>query len=161
MLGAAQIVFKREGVQREPGQVDARGGFDDVLNGFGALLVAEESLERALARPAAVAVHNDGDVLRKARGVEAVVDGALVGGELVGPVGALVKAGWSGFTHVWLVRLDDKAGNVIREQSTDLCLGAVFRHALYCKVNGWLCQTRLRRAARAKARLLTFLSFVA
>ena len=78
-LGAAQIVFEREGVEGEPGQVDARGGLDDELDGLGALLVAEEALEGALAGPAAVAVHDDGDVLGDARGVELAVDGALLG----------------------------------------------------------------------------------
>ncbi len=79
----AQIVFEREGVEGDPGDVDARGGFDDVLDGLGALLVAEEALEGAFAGPAAVAVHDDGDVLREAREIEGVVDRALFGSELV------------------------------------------------------------------------------
>ena len=62
-LGAAEIVFEREGVESEPGKVDAGGGLDDELDGFGALLVAEEALQGALAGPAAIAVHDDGDVL--------------------------------------------------------------------------------------------------
>ena len=95
-LGAAQIVFEREGVEGDPGKVDARGGFDDVLDGLGALLMAEEALEGALAGPAAVAVHDDGDVLRKAREVEGVVDRALLGRELVRPVGALIGAAGRG-----------------------------------------------------------------
>ena len=82
-LGAAQVVFKREGVEGEAGKVDARGGFDDVLDGFGALLVAEEALEGTLAGPAAVAVHDDGDVLGDAGGIERPVDIKLFGGELV------------------------------------------------------------------------------
>ena len=73
-LGAAQIVLEREGVEGEPGKVDARGGFDDVLDGFGAFLMAEETLEGALAGPAAVAVHDDGDVLGNFCGVELPVD---------------------------------------------------------------------------------------
>ena len=63
-LGAAQVVFEREGVEGEEGKIDAGGGFDDVLDGLGTLLVTEEALEGALAGPAAVAVHDDGDVLR-------------------------------------------------------------------------------------------------
>ena len=108
-LGAAQIVFEREGVEGDPGDVDARGGFDDVLDGFGALLMAEEALEGALAGPAAVAVHDDGDVLREAREVEGVVDRALFGRELVGPVGALIGAAGGGVWHVRLavMRIDD------------------------------------------------------
>ena len=86
-LGAAEIVFEREGVEGEPGKVDAGGGLDDVLDGFGALLVAEEALEGALAGPAAVAVHDDGDVLGDARGIELPIDGLLFGGELVKPGG--------------------------------------------------------------------------
>ncbi len=62
-LGAAQVVFEREGVEGEPGKIDAGGGLDDVLDGLGALLVAEEALEGAFAGPAAIAVHDDGDVL--------------------------------------------------------------------------------------------------
>ena len=87
-LGAAQVVFEREGVEGEPGQVDAGGGLDDELDGLGALLVAEEALEGALAGPAAVAVHDDGDVLRDARGIELAVDAPLFGGEFV-------RAGWT------------------------------------------------------------------
>ncbi len=62
-FGAAQVVFEREGVEREPGQVDAGGRFNDVLDGLGALLVAEKALECTFAGPAAIAVHDDGDVL--------------------------------------------------------------------------------------------------
>ena len=62
-LGAAQIVLEREGVEGEPGKIDAGGGLDDELDGLGTLLVAEEALEGALSGPAAVAVHDDGDVL--------------------------------------------------------------------------------------------------
>ena len=95
-LGAAQIVFEREGVEGEAGKIDARGGLDDVLHGLGALLMAEEALERALAGPAAVAVHDDGYVLGDFGGVELPVDGLLLGGELVkaagDSVGGLVTA---------------------------------------------------------------------
>ena len=103
VLGAAQVVFEREGVEGDPGKVDAGGGLDDELNAFGALLVAEEAFEGALAGPAAVAVHDDGDVLRHARGIEGVVEGALFGREFVGPVGAMIDAAGRGFAHVWLL----------------------------------------------------------
>ena len=86
-LGPPQIVLKRKGVERQPGEIDAGGGFDDELDGFGALLVAEETLEGALAGPAAVAVHDDGNVARDAGAVKLIVDGSLVWGELGDPGG--------------------------------------------------------------------------
>ena len=86
-LGAAQIVFERKGVEGEPGKVDAGGGLDDKLNGFGALLVAEETLEGALAGPTAVAVHDDGDVLGNLGRIELLVKDLLLGRELVDAAG--------------------------------------------------------------------------
>ncbi len=86
-LGAAQIVFEREGVEGEPGEIDAGGGLDDVLDGLGALLVAEEALEGALAGPAAVAVHDDGDVLWDLCGVELPVDAQFFGSKFVAAIG--------------------------------------------------------------------------
>ncbi len=86
-LGAAKIVFEREGVEGEPGQVDAGGGLDDVLDGFGAFLMAEEALKGALAGPAAIAVHDDGDVLGDFFGVELAVDAQLFGSEFVAAIG--------------------------------------------------------------------------
>ena len=82
-LGAAQVVFEREGVEGEEGKIDAGGGLDDVLDGFGALLVAEEALEGAFAGPAAIAVHDDGDVLGDSGWVELLVDRLLFGREFV------------------------------------------------------------------------------
>ena len=82
-LGPAQVVFEREGVEGDEGQVDARGGLDDKLDGLGSLLVTEETLEGALPCPAAVAVHDDGYVLRNLVGVELRVDGRLFRRELV------------------------------------------------------------------------------
>ena len=98
-FGAAQVVFEREGVEGDPGKVDTRGGLDDKLNALSALLMAEEALEGAFAGPAAVAVHDDGDVLGHARGIERVVDGALFGRKFVGPVGAMIDAAGRGFAH--------------------------------------------------------------
>ena len=43
--GAAEAVLQREGVESEPRQADAGGGFRDELHALGALLVAQESLE--------------------------------------------------------------------------------------------------------------------
>ena len=86
-FGAAKIVLKREGVEGEPGKIDARRGFDDVLDGFGAFLMAEEALKGVLATPAAIAVHDDGDVLRNFRRVELAVDAQLIGSEFVAAIG--------------------------------------------------------------------------
>ncbi len=61
--GAAEVVFQREGVEGEPGKADTRGGFGNQLHAVGALLVAEEALERAVACPTAIAVHDDSDML--------------------------------------------------------------------------------------------------
>ena len=79
-LGATEVILEREGVEGEPGEVDARGGFDHELDGFRTLLMAEEALERAVARPTAIAVHDDGDVLGNFIWVELPVDGHLLGG---------------------------------------------------------------------------------
>src|ERR1035438_6746564 len=78
-LGArsAQIVFQRKGVEREPRQADARGGLSNQLHALGALLVAEEALERALASPASIAVHDDGHVLGQALGLQRRIDSAF------------------------------------------------------------------------------------
>jgi hypothetical protein len=45
--------------------------------------VAQEALQRALARPATVAVHDDGDVLRDLLGVELAVERGLLSREFV------------------------------------------------------------------------------
>ena len=81
--GAAEVVFQRKGVEGEPGQADARGGFGDQLHAVGALLVAQEALERAVAGPAAIAVHDDGHMLGQALGLERLIDSALLGGQLI------------------------------------------------------------------------------
>ena len=92
-LGATEIVLKREGVEGEEGQIDAGGGFYDELDAFSALLVAEEAFEGALAGPAAVAIHDDGDVLRVAGGIKLPVDGGFVRGEFV-------ETAWGSAWHV-------------------------------------------------------------
>ena len=81
--GPAQIVLERKGVKRQPGQADARGGFSHQLHALGALLVAEEPLERAAAGPAAVAVHDDGHMLGQALGLQRRIDGALLSGQFM------------------------------------------------------------------------------
>ncbi len=90
--GAAQIVLQREGVERNPGKIDARGGLHHELDALGALLVAEEALQGSPAGPAAIAVHNDGDVLGHAHRIKRVIDGTLFGRKFVCPVGAVIDA---------------------------------------------------------------------
>jgi hypothetical protein len=55
------------------------------------LLVAQEALEGALSSPAAITVHDDGDVLGNFVGVELPVDALLLGREFVYPAGG----GWA------------------------------------------------------------------
>ena len=104
VLRAAQVVFEREGVEGDPGKIDAGGGLDDKLYALGALLMAEEAFEGAFTGPSTIAVHDDGDVLRHARGIERVVHGALLGRKFVGPVGAMIDAAGRGFAHDGLLR---------------------------------------------------------
>ena len=80
--GAAQIVFEGKGVEGEIGKADAGGGFGDSADGFSAALMAEEALEAALVGPAAIAVHDDGDVARHAIGVQPAVDCQFFGRKL-------------------------------------------------------------------------------
>ena len=84
-LGArpAQVVFKRKRVERQPGQTDPRGCLGNQLHAFGTLLVAEEALQRAMAGPAAVAVHDDGHVLRQTLRLERRVHSTLLCGQLL------------------------------------------------------------------------------
>ena len=66
-FGGAVPVFRGEGVERELLDVEAGRFFDDGADGFGAGAVACEAWETAGAGPAAVAVHDDGDVARGRR----------------------------------------------------------------------------------------------
>ena len=81
--GPAQVVLQRKGVERQPGQADARGGFRDQLHALRALLVAQKALQRAVPRPAAIAVHDDGHMLGQALGLQRRIDGALLRGQLI------------------------------------------------------------------------------
>ncbi len=56
-------------LEREPGQTDARSRFGNQLNAFCPLLMTEEAFQRAVTGPAAIAIHNDGDVLRQTLGL--------------------------------------------------------------------------------------------
>ncbi len=82
-FGAAEIVFEGERVECQPRQADARGGLSNKLHALGALLVAKEALERTASGPAAIAIHDDGHVLRNPLGLQQGIDGSLFRGELV------------------------------------------------------------------------------
>jgi hypothetical protein len=79
----AEAVFQRKGVEGEPGEADLRGGFRNHADAVGALLVAEEALERAVSGPAAIAVHDDGHMLGQTLGLERVIDSPLFRGHLM------------------------------------------------------------------------------
>jgi hypothetical protein len=86
--GTAKVILKREGVECEPWKADARGGFRNELDAFGPLLMAEEALEGTMAGPAAVSIHDDGDMLGQALGLERRVNGALLRSQLIDAQGA-------------------------------------------------------------------------
>jgi hypothetical protein len=86
--GAAKIVFQRKSIEGEPGQADARGRLSNQLDALGALLMAEEPLQRAMAGPASVSIHDDGHVLRQALGLQGCIDGALLSSEFMDAQGA-------------------------------------------------------------------------
>jgi len=75
--------------------------------------MAEETLEGTLARPAAVAVHNDGHMLGCAFGVELCVDGGFFGRKFTEAGGT-----WFGIegVHLWklTVRCSDKHTRCVR-----------------------------------------------
>ena len=64
LVGAALPVLGRERVGRQVGDADLDGARDDVEQGGLARLVALGARQPALVGPAAVAVHDDGDVAR-------------------------------------------------------------------------------------------------
>ena len=68
-LGAAPV-FEREGVEGEARQLQARAGFDDFARGFYSGAVSGDARQVAALRPAAVAVHDDGEVLGQALQVQ-------------------------------------------------------------------------------------------
>ena len=81
--GAAQVVFERKGIKREPGQADAGCCFGDELDALGALLMAEEAFQRAMAGPTAVPVHDDGHVFGEPIGFQRRIGRALFRGQLM------------------------------------------------------------------------------
>ena len=66
VLGAIPV-FRRERVKREILDAEFTGGTDDGAGGFGALPVAFDAWQTALLRPAAIAVHDDRNVLWQQR----------------------------------------------------------------------------------------------
>jgi len=80
--GPAEFVFQGKCVESKPGKADAGGSLGDILHTLGALQVAEESLERAAARPAAITVHDDGNVIGQALGLERGVEDTLLRAEV-------------------------------------------------------------------------------
>ena len=75
-FGAAPV-FYGEGVEGERFDVEAGAGFDDDARGFGAVAVAGDARQVAALGPAAVAVHDDGDVLRQPLPVQPGIDRPL------------------------------------------------------------------------------------
>ena len=74
----AAPVFQREGVEGEARELQACAGFDDFAGGFHSGAMAGDARQMALLRPAAVAVHDDGDVLRQMFQVEFIEKGGFV-----------------------------------------------------------------------------------
>ncbi len=70
LVAGALPVLEGERIEREDFDADRRGFLDDGADGGGAVAVPEDSREAALLSPAAVAVHDDGDVPGDALGVD-------------------------------------------------------------------------------------------
>jgi len=79
-FGAAPV-FDGEGVEGERFDVQARAGLDGGARGLRAGGVAGDARKMTLLGPAAVAVHDDGDVARQAREVEFFEEAGLFGGD--------------------------------------------------------------------------------
>ena len=70
-------VLDGEGVERQRVELEPRAGLDDLADGRDAGAVALDARRAALAGPAAVAVHDDGDVPRQPGQVDLVEERAL------------------------------------------------------------------------------------
>ena len=77
--GGTLPVLDGERVEREDFEAEPGGGFDDVADRVDAGAMAFDARQVALAGPAAVAVHDDGDVTRQA------IELDLPGQRLFGP----------------------------------------------------------------------------
>ncbi len=79
-LGAGPFpVLAREGEEGQDVDAEAGRGLDDLADGRGAGLVALDPGQPALGGPAAVAVHDDGDVAGKAVGIDLEEKAVLFG----------------------------------------------------------------------------------
>ena len=92
-MGAAPI-FEREGVESEARKLQAGAGFDDLAGGFHSGAVSGDAREMAALGPAAVAVHDDGEVLGEALEVKFIEKVRFLA------VGGFEK--FAGFHSVWL-----------------------------------------------------------
>jgi hypothetical protein len=79
-FGAAPI-FDRESVKGERFDVQTRGGFDGHAGGLRASAVSRDTGKMAFLSPAAVAVHDDRDVARKAGEIEFFEEMRFFGGD--------------------------------------------------------------------------------
>jgi len=68
LLGGAFPVFDREGVEGDVADADGAGGIDDRADCLDAAAVSLQPGKAARLGPAAVAVHDDGNVLRDLAG---------------------------------------------------------------------------------------------
>src|SRR5690606_36880534 len=57
-------VFDGKRVERDVANAEIAGDADDFFHGIGTFAVAFDAGQSAFARPASIAIHNDGDVLR-------------------------------------------------------------------------------------------------
>ena len=78
-FGAAPV-FNGEGVEREGFDVQPGAGFDGGAGGIRAGTVTGDAREMTLLGPAAVAVHDDGDVAREAGEIKFLEETGLLGG---------------------------------------------------------------------------------
>ena len=79
-FGAAPVL-DGEGVEGEGFDVQAGSGFDGGARGIGAGAMPSDAREMALLGPAAVAVHDDGDVTRETREIKFLEETGLLGGD--------------------------------------------------------------------------------
>ena len=79
-FGAAPV-FDREGVESERFDVQTGAGFDGDAGGTGAIAVTGNPGKMALLSPAAVAVHDDGDMARETGNIEFLEEAGLFGSD--------------------------------------------------------------------------------
>jgi len=92
-LRAPLPIFRREGVERERGHTDACSGLDRIADRLHSRAMARDAGQMPLARPAAVAVHDDGYMAGQAGGIELGEQLRFFAVESCGNVGR--------YSHVW------------------------------------------------------------